>query len=82
MDATRIRVAFGAPQFVRKDGQIEIWRYDTANCRAFFFMYPNGASLSVRHVETMPQGAGAAADAGCLQALLTQAKSASSQPAT
>ena len=77
MDASRVRVAFGAPQFVRKDGQVEIWRYDAANCRAFFFMYPNGASLAVRHVETMPQGAGAAADSNCLQALLAHAKAAS-----
>ena len=74
MDAARIRLAFGAPQFVRKDGQIEMWRYDGVNCRAFFFLYPNGSSLAVRHVETVPQGANAAADSNCLRSLLARAK--------
>jgi hypothetical protein len=79
MDAGRIRVAFGAPQFVRKDGQIEMWRYDGAGCKAFFFMYPNGGSLAVRHVETMPRGPNdQGADSNCLQGLLARAKTASS----
>jgi hypothetical protein len=78
MDASRIRVAFGAPQFVRKDGQIELWRYDGANCRAFFFMYPRGNSLAVKHVETMPRPGNAAADSTCLQELLARAKGAAS----
>src|SRR6185295_6330977 len=62
MDASRIRVAFGVPQFVRKDGQIEMWRYDGAGCKAFFFMYPRGNSLAVKHVETLPRPSNAAAD--------------------
>jgi hypothetical protein len=79
MDASGIRVAFGAPQFVRKDGQIEMWRYDGTNCKAFFFMYPRGASLAVRHVETMPRGANnEGADSTCLQELLGRAKTAAS----
>jgi hypothetical protein len=77
MDAARIRLAFGAPQFVRKDGQVEMWRYDGVACKAFFFMYPNGASLAVRHVETVPQGSNAAADSNCLQSLLARAKAVS-----
>ena len=79
MDAGRIRVAFGAPQFVRKDGQIEMWRYDGAGCKAFFFLYPNGATLAVRHVETMPHGPNnEGADSTCLQGLLARARTASS----
>lgn len=77
MDAARIRLAFGAPQFVRKDGQIEMWRYDGANCRAFFFLYPNGGSLAVKHVETVPRPTDAAADSTCLQNLLSRAKAVS-----
>jgi len=76
MDAARIRVAFGAPQFVRKDGQTEMWRYDGAICKAFFFMYPNGNSLAVRHVETLPRPDNAAADSNCLQDLLARARTA------
>src|SRR5690348_9383248 len=74
MDAGRIRVAFGAPQFVRKDGQVEMWRYDGAACKAFFFMYPNGSSMYVRHVETLPHPATQAADSNCLQDLLNHAR--------
>jgi hypothetical protein len=74
MDAGRVRVAFGAPQFVRKDGPAEMWRYDGASCKAFFFLYPNGSSMAVRHVETLPHPANQAADAACLQDLLSRAK--------
>ena len=77
MDAGRIRVAFGAPQFVRKDGQAEMWRYDGAGCKAFFFLYPNGSSMAVRHVETLPHPANEAADSTCLQGLLNRAKALS-----
>lgn len=69
LEASQVRVAFGAPAFVRKDGHSEMWRYDAANCKAFFFLYPSGTSLSVRHVETLPRGPVMAADAGCLDLL-------------
>ena len=67
MDSSRIRIAFGVPQFVRKDGATEMWRYDGQTCRAFFFLY--GTPLTVRHVETLPHGPQAAADMSCLTAL-------------
>lgn len=64
---TAILASFGRPAFVRKDGAIEMWRYDGQSCRAFFFFY--GAPLAVRHVETLPRGTASAADQGCLTAL-------------
>ena len=67
MAATGLTAAFGRPAFVRKDGATEMWRYDGAACRAFFFLY--GAPLAVRHVETLPHAAGNAADMACLTAL-------------
>ena len=67
MAATGIQAAFGKPAFVRKDGATEMWRYDGAACRAFFFLY--GQPLMVRHIETLPHGAQSAADLGCLAAL-------------
>ena len=67
MAATGLQAAFGKPAFVRKDGATEMWRYDGAACRAFFFLY--GSPLMVRHVETLPHGAQSAADLGCLAAL-------------
>lgn len=69
LPAAALKVAFGPPAFVRKDGTIEMWRYENASCKAFFFLYPNGDSLAVRHVETIPRGGDIAADATCLQGL-------------
>lgn len=69
MSASALQAAFGKPSFVRKDGTIEMWRYDGAGCRAFFFLYGEQGRQAVRHVETLPHGAGIAADMGCLTAL-------------
>jgi hypothetical protein len=67
MAAPGLQAAFGTPAFVRKDGTTEMWRYDGAACRAFFFLY--GTPPAVRHVETLPHGAQSAADMECLNAL-------------
>jgi hypothetical protein len=64
-----LRSLLGMPQFVRQDGGTEMWRYDGASCRAFFFFQGPGGSQTVRHVETLPAGAGSAADPLCLNAL-------------
>jgi hypothetical protein len=69
MAASQLRVAFGAPAFIRKDGANQMWRYDGQSCKAFFFLYPDGGDLSVRHVETIPRGTDEAADPACLKAL-------------
>ena len=67
LSTAALQTAFGRPAFVRKDGAIEMWRYDGKACRAFFFFY--GAPPAVRHIETLPNGARAAADPACLNAL-------------
>ena len=54
---------------VRQDGGTEMWRYDGASCRAFFFFQGPAGSQAVRHVETLPAGAASAADPLCLSAL-------------
>ena len=64
-----LRSLLGAPQFVRQDGASEMWRYDGASCRAFFFLQGPAGSQTVRHVETLPAGAASAADPLCLNAL-------------
>ena len=64
-----LRSLLGAPQFVRQDGGTEMWRYDGASCRAFFFFQGPAGSQAVRHVETLPAGAASAADPLCLSAL-------------
>lgn len=71
LEAAQLKIMFGAPSFVRKDGKSEMWRYDTAACRAFFFLYQDaaGGRLNVRHAETIPRGRDMAADSGCLDVL-------------
>lgn len=69
LKATQLREVFGAPDFVRKEGSMELWRYDSPGCKAFFFLYPYGQSLLVRHVETLPRGNVMAADQSCLDSL-------------
>ena len=72
LEASQLKVAFGAPAFVRKDGTAELWRYDGASCKAFFFLYSEGNSFAVRHVETAPRGQDMAADMNCLNTLRTR----------
>lgn len=67
LQAAQLRAMAGMPAFTRKDGATEMWRYDTASCRAFFFF--TGAPPKVQHVETVPRGASSAADPACLNAL-------------
>jgi len=68
-----LRGLLGQPHFVRVDGGTEMWRYDGASCRAFFFFQGPKGSETVRHVETLPAGTGSAADPLCLNALRTAA---------
>jgi hypothetical protein len=69
LGANQLKVAFGTPAFVRKDGSAEIWRYDSTSCKAFFFLYPYGNAMLVRHVETLPRGSVMAADEACLETI-------------
>ena len=64
-----VRAMLGQPQFVRQDGGTQMWRYDGAQCRAFFFFYGSQGAEAVRHVETLPAGTTSAADPLCLTAL-------------
>lgn len=75
MNAAALRLTIGMPAFVRKDGADQMWRYDTAGCKAFFFLYPQGSDLAVRHIETLPHGQDEAADPTCLNALRAQSSS-------
>jgi hypothetical protein len=69
MTEASLRTTFGTPAFMRKDGNIQTWRYRGNACQAFFFLYPDHGALTVQHVETLPHPASSAADANCLQSL-------------
>jgi hypothetical protein len=64
-----LRATFGTTAFVRHDGTTQIWRFDGANCKAFFFLYSRDNLTAVWHVETAPRGIAIAADENCLNAL-------------
>lgn len=66
---SQLRAALGTPAFTRKESGSEMWRYDTRQCRIFFFLYPAGMGLSVRHIETLPHAKDAATDPVCLSVL-------------
>jgi hypothetical protein len=68
-----LRAAFGLPALVRHDGTAQIWRFDGANCRAYFFLYSRDGATAVWHVETIPHGVNIAADQTCLNALRARA---------
>jgi hypothetical protein len=69
LSADDMRATFGTPAFVRKDGEMQFWRYNGAACHAFFFLYKQKGVLTVQHVETIPRGAAIAADNACINAL-------------
>jgi hypothetical protein len=74
LPVANLRAMLGTPQFMRRDGGTQMWRYDGAQCRAFFFLYGPQGTETVRHVETVPAGATSAADPICLSALRSARK--------
>jgi hypothetical protein len=68
-DAQSLRAAYGAPDFIRREMDTELWRYDGAACAAFFFLYREGDVLKLRYSETLPRGMSMAADPACVQSL-------------
>ena len=69
LSGNQLQALFGTPSFTRKENGSEMWRYDKGSCRTFFFLYPNGAANTVRHVETVPRGRDMASDPNCLAVL-------------
>lgn len=71
LKSTQLRELYGPPNFIRREGAMELWRYDSPRCKAFFFLYSYGQALLVKHVETLPRGNRLAADQTCLDSLHT-----------
>jgi hypothetical protein len=68
-DAQSLRTSYGAPDFIRKEMDSELWRYDGKNCAVFFFLYREGDLMRIRYTETNPRGKDVAADPECMQGL-------------
>jgi hypothetical protein len=69
-DAQGLRAAYGAPAFIRREADSELWRYDGMGCAAFFFLYPEGSTYRIRYAETSPRGRDVPADPDCLRSLI------------
>jgi len=72
-DAQSLRAVYGAPAFIRREPDSELWRYDGMSCTAFFFLYPEGGTYRIRHAETPPRGSDMPADPDCLKSLIVPA---------
>ena len=68
-EATSLRARYGPPDFIRREKDSEIWRYDGGACAAFFFLYREGELWRLRYAETSPRGAVAPADPSCIESL-------------
>jgi len=68
-DAPSLRARYGTPDFIRREMDSELWRYDAQNCAVFFFLYREGDALKLRYSETAPRGMAMPADPACLQSL-------------
>jgi hypothetical protein len=75
LTAPQLQGMLGQASFARRENGSELWRYDKAQCRVFFFLYSEGGTMRVRHVETVPRGRTMAADPACLN--VVRAKPAS-----
>ena len=74
-DAAALRARYGAPDFVRREPDSELWRYDGHNCAVFYFLYREGEALKLRYSETSPRGMQMAADPACVDSLSGRAGS-------
>jgi hypothetical protein len=68
-DAQSLRARYGAPDFIRREMETELWRYDGAACSIFFFLYREGDVLKLRYSETTPRGVNMATDPRCVESL-------------
>jgi hypothetical protein len=68
-DAQSLRARYGAPDFIRREMETELWRYDGKACSIFFFLYRDGDVLKLRYSETTPRGMNMAADPACVESL-------------
>ncbi len=68
-DGQSLRARYGAPDFIRREMETELWRYDGAACSIFFFLYREGDALKLRYSETAPRGMNMPADPRCVESL-------------
>ena len=55
----RVLPVLGAPDFVRRDGNAQIWQYRATNCVLDLFLYNANGGTVVKHAELRPRVPGA-----------------------
>ncbi|CCQ72228.1 hypothetical protein [Magnetospira sp. QH-2] len=73
--AAQARSRLGPPDFVRHDPPAELWQYRGESCVLDLFLYKEGKTAVVRHVETRPRDGIVLTPAGCYGTLLSRASS-------
>jgi hypothetical protein len=61
--------SFGTPDFLRRDGNAEIWQYRAASCILDIFLYPEPDELRVAYAEARPRGAQRTTPESCAAAV-------------
>jgi hypothetical protein len=51
LDASALRSILGAPDFVRRDGNTQMWRYGRGACTLTLFLHGEDERMAVEHVE-------------------------------
>jgi hypothetical protein len=51
----RVLPVLGAPDFVRRDGNAQIWQYRATSCILDLFLYKANGSTQVKHAELRPR---------------------------
>jgi len=64
----------GAPDFVRRDGNAQIWQYRATNCVLDLFLYKSGNETTVKHAELRPRVPGAEPLDACYSRLRQERK--------
>jgi hypothetical protein len=70
----RVLPILGAPDFVRRDGNAQIWQYRATDCVLDLFLYKTNGETTVKHAELRPRVAGAESLDACYSRMREERK--------
>jgi hypothetical protein len=73
----QIAEMLGRPGFVRRDAPAEIWQYRGSDCVLDVFLYADGSSARVQHVELRPRQPARPTTPACFAGMLGPTRPAS-----
>jgi hypothetical protein len=69
LSGREIALSLGAPDFLRRDGDAEVWQYRAASCFLDVFLYVETDELRVAYAEARPRGSLRTTQEGCAAAI-------------